>query len=71
VNGYGKKFHRPNVPASSEKETVTRILTTLTPASDEQTKKRVSVPFHPPITNKNCFQETQNKNGPPNQRQTW
>jgi hypothetical protein len=27
-------------------------LTTLTPASDEQTIKRVAVPFHPPITNK-------------------
>jgi hypothetical protein len=51
VNGYGKKFidqmyqHHLKMKQLSE-------LTTLTPASDEQTIKRVAVPYHPPITNK-------------------
>jgi hypothetical protein len=60
VNGYGKKFIDKMYQHHLKKKQL-RELITLTPASDEQTIKRVAVPF----------QESPNKNGPLNQRQTW
>jgi hypothetical protein len=51
VNGYGKKFIDQMYQHHLRKKQL-RELTTLTPASDEQTIKRVAIPFHPPITNK-------------------
>jgi hypothetical protein len=61
VNGNGKKFMDQMYQHHLKKKQL-HELTTLTPASDEQTIKRVPVLFHPPITS--CFQETSNKNGP-------
>jgi predicted acetyltransferase len=51
VNGYGKKFIHQMYQHHLKKKQL-RELTTLTPASDEQTIKRVTVPFHPPNSNK-------------------
>jgi hypothetical protein len=51
VNGYGEKFIDQMYQHHLKKKQL-RELTTLTPVSDEQTIKRVAVPFHPPITNK-------------------
>jgi hypothetical protein len=51
VNGYGKKFIDQMYQHHLKKKLL-RELTTLTPASHEQTIKRVAFPFHPPITNK-------------------
>jgi hypothetical protein len=51
VNGNGKKLIYQMYQHHLKKKQL-RELTTLDPASDEQTIKRIAVPFHPPITNK-------------------